>query len=55
MLVACAESGRIERLSKGKVRSRELERIFDDMLPFLKGGFLAIADGRHISLPPRGD
>lgn len=48
MLVACAESGRIERLSNGKVRSRDLEKMFDDMLPFLKGGFMAIANSRHI-------
>jgi AcrR family transcriptional regulator len=52
MLVACAESGRIERLSKGNVHSRDLEGMFDDMLPFLKAGFLAIADSRHISSPP---
>lgn len=51
MLVACAESGRIERLSKGTVRSRDLERMFDDMLPFLKGGFMAIGDRRHIGFP----
>jgi len=55
MLVACAESGRIERLSKGKVRSRDLEKMFEDMLPFLKGGFMAIGDGRHISSLPSVD
>jgi AcrR family transcriptional regulator len=55
MLVACAESGRIERLSNGKVRSRDLEKMFDDMLPFLKGGFLAIADSRHIGSSPSAD
>ena len=32
MFVACAESGRIERPSKGNVHSRDLERMFDDML-----------------------
>lgn len=52
MLVACAESGRIERLSKGKIRSRDLEKMFQDMLPFLKGGFTAIADSRYISSHP---
>jgi AcrR family transcriptional regulator len=55
MLVACAETGRIERLSKGKIRSRDLEDMFEDMLPFLKGGFTAIADSRHISSHPSVD
>jgi hypothetical protein len=32
MFVACAESGRIERPSKGNVHSRDLEKMFDDML-----------------------
>lgn len=49
MLVACAESGRIERLSKGEVRSRDLEKMFADMLPFLRGGFLAIANDRSLA------
>lgn len=46
MLVACAETGRIERLSNGGLRSRDLETIFDDMLPFLRGGFLGVTGRR---------
>ncbi len=43
MLALVAESGRVENLSLGKYKSTNLERVFERMLPFLIGGFEALA------------
>jgi len=47
MLYTCAEAGEIDRRSDGKFRSSDLETAFESMLPFIHGGFLAVAD--HLS------
>jgi AcrR family transcriptional regulator len=43
MLVACAETGRVERLSGGRKRKADVETAFADLLPFLTSGFLGVA------------
>ena len=43
MLGAAAETGRVGRLSDGKVQTDDIERIFSVMLPFLTGGFHALS------------
>lgn len=48
MLVACADTGRMERVSNRTFDSRDLERVFDDMLSFLRGGFMSIAGRRRL-------
>lgn len=47
MLVACADTGRMERLSDGTFDSRNMELVFEDMLPFLRGGFMSLAGRRR--------
>jgi AcrR family transcriptional regulator len=44
MLYTCAEAGEIDRRSDGTVRSSDLETAFESMVPFIRGGFLAVAD-----------
>jgi AcrR family transcriptional regulator len=46
MLVVCADTGRMERVSDGTFDSRKIELVFEDMLPFLRGGFMSIAGRR---------
>lgn len=43
MLALVAEPRRIENLSFGKYKSDNLEHVFETMLPFLVGGFAALA------------
>ncbi|MGF3021874.1 TetR/AcrR family transcriptional regulator [Methylobacterium aquaticum] len=43
MLGAAAETGRVGQLSDGQVQADDIEHIFDVMLPFLAGGFHALA------------
>jgi AcrR family transcriptional regulator len=43
MLSLVAEPGRVESLSGGRYRDSDLERVFSGMLPFLTGGFHALA------------
>lgn len=47
MLVACADTGRMERVSGGTHDSRNIELVFEDMLPFLRGGFMSLARRRR--------
>lgn len=42
MLSLVAEPGRVESLSSGRYASRDLERVFSTMLPFLVSGFSAL-------------
>ncbi len=45
MLTSCAETGRLENLSDGLCDSSDLESIFKDMLPFIRGGFESLRGG----------
>lgn len=45
MLGVAAETGRADHLSNGALRSTELERIFEVMLPFLAAGFNSLRAG----------
>lgn len=48
MLGGAVETGRADHLSNGALRSTELQRIFEVMLPFLATGFDSLgADGRE--------
>lgn len=43
MLAIVAEPGRVENLSLGQYKSTNVERVYERMLPFLIGGFEALA------------
>jgi AcrR family transcriptional regulator len=47
MLYVCAESGEIDRRSDGAIKSGDIEKAFQCMLPFVRGGFLTLAS-RHL-------
>lgn len=53
MLSLVAEPGRIESLSSGRYASRDLERVFSTMLPFLTAGFSVLAS-TNLSGSPLG-
>jgi hypothetical protein len=42
MYSACADNRRIDSLSDGRYSSRDLERIYEIIVPFLTGGFMAL-------------
>lgn len=46
MVTVCARPGRIETLSKGKFKSRELSTLYENLCTFLEGGFKAVAGQR---------
>ncbi|WP_185545933.1 TetR/AcrR family transcriptional regulator [Variovorax sp. KBW07] len=46
MVSACARPGRIETLSQGKFKSKELSTLYENLCTFLEGGFKAVASRR---------
>jgi AcrR family transcriptional regulator len=46
MVTACARPGRIETLSRGKFKSKELATMYENLCTFLEGGFKAVAGQR---------
>jgi len=43
MVTACARPGRIETLSRGKFKSKDLSTMYENLCTFLEGGFKAVA------------
>ncbi|WP_416047093.1 TetR/AcrR family transcriptional regulator [Cupriavidus basilensis] len=46
MVTVCARPGRIETLSRGKFKSKEVSTMYENLCTFLEGGFKAIASQR---------
>jgi AcrR family transcriptional regulator len=51
MIGATAETGRIDQLSRGTMHASDIQSIFDTMLPFLTGGFQALAMRPEVTAP----
>lgn len=43
MVNVCARPGRIETLSKGQFKSKDVSELYDNLCTFLEGGFMAMA------------
>lgn len=54
MYSACADNRRIDNLSGGKYSSQEFDRIYQSIIPFVTGGFKALAKASVVS-QVRGD
>lgn len=51
MVIAFAETGRLEVLSRGRCKSSQLDRLYQRMVPFLAAGFERIAPPRAAPKP----
>lgn len=54
MVNVCARPGRIETLSKGQYKSKDVSALYDNLCTFLEGGFMAMARKDHAQPGPSG-